>query len=186
MRVRHRDSLNNSPLGHQTPSTLQVARLGWQHNQFCPPTMSENTTKSGYPCTFCRNSLNKIPFEPSDIPWLLLALRPYRCPHCFVVYRRPFAMMSVIPGVKWLASKFSGQRKNNSKPLHGSDVAGPIARFASVFGQKVQDAEAIIGNFVGVVFSVIWSVATFLPNRLLGKKKRRRRRRSRGKFLKRK
>lgn len=146
--------------------------------------MSETNKPTAYRCSFCRNSLSKLPLGPPDWPWLLLLLRPVQCPHCFVVYRRPLRWISYLPGVKWIANHFTGKRKTQKGMLTDTDVGGPIVKFIAGIGRRVQAIESGVAKCVGFVASAIWSSLTWLPNRLMGRKSRRKRSRGRGRFLK--
>lgn len=146
--------------------------------------MTTSPKSTSHQCSFCRNSLTKLPIEPPDWPWLLLLLRPCQCPHCFVVYRRPLNFVSKLPGVKWFASNFNGERKKTKGMLSSSDVGGPVAKFVSQVGRSVQSLEENVSALFSAVFSTIWRCLTWMPDKLMGKKRRKKRSRGKGKFLK--
>lgn len=59
--------------------------------------MSQQKPASPFGCCFCREPLEPIPFCVTDFLWALMLVRPYRCPHCFQCYFRPFSVLLAIP-----------------------------------------------------------------------------------------
>lgn len=47
-----------------------------------------------YGCRFCQINLKSVFIHYTDLPWLLLLMRPFQCPHCFAVFIRPFAWIA--------------------------------------------------------------------------------------------
>lgn len=48
--------------------------------------------------------MERVPVNVTDFLWALILLRPYRCPHCFQCYFRPFSILMAIPVVGTLIS----------------------------------------------------------------------------------
>lgn len=150
--------------------------------------MSKRAGKfSPYRCGFCRNRLSALPFAGLDWVWMLTFTRPYQCPHCFSIYKRPFAWIGRIPGVVWLTSLIAGDPAKPAGMLNPSDapMAGPAARGIAKMGKWVQNVEKAIARICMPVLNLVWAIVWLIPGLLLGGKSRKKKKsRSRGKFLK--
>lgn len=65
-------------------------------------TMSQQKTASPFGCLFCREALEPVPFSATDWLRAFALVRPYRCPHCFQCFFRPFVIFMKLPVVGWL------------------------------------------------------------------------------------
>ena len=150
--------------------------------------MSKRSKQSSpYRCGFCKNRLSVLPFSAADWLGALTFTRPFQCPHCFSIYRRPFAWIGRIPGVAWMTSRIAGDPAKPAGMLNPSDVdmAGPVTKGIARLGRWVQNGEKAIARVFSRILNGIWAAVMFIPGLLLGRKfKKKRRSRSRGKFLK--
>gem|GEM_PF-1813756 len=139
--------------------------------------MPRGSTKSPYRCSFCRERLTPIPMEGSDYLRAFMCVRPFQCPHCFTSVNRPFAWMTRIPLLGWIAkgSVFSRASKPKSGvlPTRDSDAISPATKAVARFGRWVTHCERQIGRFFKAVISRIWAIVWFIPSLLLGRGKRR-------------
>lgn len=59
--------------------------------------MKQGKSPSPFGCRFCREPLSPVPFFASDWFRAIAMVRPYRCPHCFQCFFRPFAFLMKVP-----------------------------------------------------------------------------------------
>lgn len=139
--------------------------------------MPRDLKKSPYRCSFCRERLTPLPMEGPDYLRALLFVRPFQCPHCFNCVDRPFAWITRIPVLGWIAkgSAFSRESKPKSGvlPTRDGDTIGPLTKAVARFGRWVNHCERLVGRFVKAIFSRLWAIVWFIPGLLLGRKKRR-------------
>ncbi len=82
-----------------------------------------------YHCGFCRERLETAQLDRTDYVWLILLVRPFQCPHCFNIKRRPLSWI----GRLWPFTSFDGGRtsrvaKLGSMPVRVGDITGPVTR----------------------------------------------------------
>lgn len=71
--------------------------------------MSQQKSESPFGCCFCREPLEPVPFSITDFLWVLILMKPYRCPHCFQCYYRPFRILMAIPILGGLLAVIMGR-----------------------------------------------------------------------------
>ena len=128
-------------------------------------TMSRRRHKSPYRCPFCRDRLTTMDLAPSNIIQTVFLLRSFQCPHCFTIFKRPFALIGRITGVSWICNKLGGGTTRHSGTSNRSEgmMASPTTRRAAKFGRWVESTEEMIVSAIVNVWQALVRLVWFLP-----------------------
>lgn len=132
--------------------------------------MPKKQRNSAYQCPFCREKLVQQPMIPSDWLGAVFLMRRFQCPHCFSIFQRPFAWLGYLPGVAWLAGKFSSRsgEERQAWKSRERDQPGGLARMLATAGRSVGRAERGLSGVFVRLCKVVWAPFHWLTVLLFG------------------